>query len=328
MNQTAIITGGTGFIGSHLVDFLLEKKWNVFCIVRPNSNLQWLKEKPVTLVETDLSNTDALTPIFANCDYVFHLAGVLFARSEKDFLKGNLEYTARLLKIIIASNTKLKRFLFLGTLASVGPSPNGDLLDETTPLNPLTWYGISKAETEKLILSYNDRLPITIVRAPVVYGPRDYALFELFKASKAGFNLIPGHKNKFISIIYIQDLIKGLYKVVISENTINQIYFLSANDIYPQYRLGEIIIRKMGKNPKNILIPWTIMQFAAMVSELIGKLLNKKVILNRQKLIEIKQNYWVCDNAKAKRDFGFESEWTLEEGIEETLKWYKDNRWL
>lgn len=328
MKDTAFITGASGFIGSHLADFLLQKGWKVICLVRPSSNLQWLKDKPVTVLSADISEREKISPLVSESTHIFHLAGVLFGKDREEYIQGNLEYTKRLLNLIKTAKPNLKRFLYVGTLASAGPSENGKLPDESDELKPITWYGESKALAENFLKENIGEIPLTVIRPPVVYGPRDYAMFELFKASRLGLNLIPGNKNKYISIIYIKDLIQGIYDACISETTIGRTYFLANEEYCPQYHLGEIIIRKMNRSPVNVVIPWIIMRAVSNLLDFFGKLFGKKVILNRQKLLEIGQNYWICSSARAKADFGFQAETKLEDGIAETLKWYKENRWL
>lgn len=328
MKNTAFITGASGFIGSHLVDFLLQKNWKVICLVRPSSSLQWLKDKPVSILSADINDEKKITPLLAECTHVFHLAGVLFGKDREEYLQGNLEYTKKLLNLIKTAKPDLKRFLHISSLAAAGPSDTGRLIDESDELKPITWYGETKALAEKYLKENADSFPLTVIRPPVVFGPRDYAMLELFKASKLGFNLIPGHKNKYISIIYIRDLIQGIYDACISDSTIGKTYFLSNEEYCPQYHLGEVIIEKMNRKPKNIVIPWILMKLVSSLLEFFGKLFRKKVILNRQKLLEIGQNYWICTSARAKTDFGFQTETKLEDGIAETLKWYNENRWL
>lgn len=328
IKYTAFITGASGFIGSHLVDFLLQKDWKVICLVRPSSSLQWLKDKPVKVISADINDIETISPALAECTHIFHLAGVLFGKDREEYVEGNLEFTKKFLNLIKTVRPNLERFLYVSTLAAVGPSENGRMSEEADELKPITWYGESKALTEKFLKENAGSIPLTVIRPPVVYGPRDYALLELFKASKLGLNLIPGHKNKYISIIYIRDLINGIYEACISEKTLGKTYFLSNEEYYPQHHLGEIIIQKMRKKPKNIIIPWIIMQLVSNLLEFLGKLSGKKVILNRQKLLEIGQNYWICTSARAKMDFGFQTKTELEDGIGETLKWYKENKWL
>ncbi|CUT00042.1 NAD dependent epimerase/dehydratase family protein [Candidatus Kryptonium thompsonii] len=182
----ALVTGGTGFIGSHLVDELLNRGYEVRCIVRDTSNLKWLNGKDVEIFKGSLFDIDFLKKAVEDVDYVYHIAGVTKGKNYQDYYRGNVETTQNLLEACL-ENQKLKKFVLASSLAAVGPGDDAIPVDETRQYNPITSYGKSKAEAEKVTLSFKDKLPITIVRPPSVYGPRDTYTFELFKYVKFGF---------------------------------------------------------------------------------------------------------------------------------------------
>ena len=142
---SALVTGATGFVGSHLVDVLLEKGWRVSAVVRRTSNLRWLDGKPVERVD------DAAAPLPA-CDVLFHVAGVIRADRYADYLEGNRDFAVRIFEAARAA-----RFVHVSSLAVAGP---GDRVDESTPCSPISLYGKSKWEGEGEIWKRRDRTPV------------------------------------------------------------------------------------------------------------------------------------------------------------------------
>jgi dihydroflavonol-4-reductase len=322
------VTGATGFVGSHLVERLLKDGYHVKCLVRNKNKLKWLENLKIEVVEGDLNNLDALKQGAADVDVIFHLAGVLFGLNESDFYEGNVQGVQNLLEAA-ESNSNLKRFLHVSTQAVAGPAPSKDQpITEDSEKKPLTWYGQSKLAAEQKVLEYNDKFPITIIRPGAVYGPRDYAIFEVFKAAKSGFNLKVGSQDKFVNFIHVFDLVDAIVAAAESEKTIGKDYFIVNDHPDPQDIISVEAIKSYGKKPKNIVVPVFVIRLVATISEFFGKLFNKVVVLNRQKLIEITQQFWVCSNQRAKDDFNFEPKFSTEDGVKMTSQWYKDHGWL
>ena len=326
--KSAFVTGGTGFVGSHLVERLLNDDFKVKCLVRDKNKLKWLKGLDIEVIEGSLTDIDALKEGVKNVDYVYHCAGVLFGKTEESFIKGNLEGTENIINACLEINPKLKRFLYVGTLAAVGPSPDGTALDEDNKCFPLTWYGKSKLASEKYVRSKMTNLNITVVRPGAVYGPRDYAIYEVFKASKTGINMKIGREENYVSFIHVDDLVTAIYDSSLTEKSKGEVYFAVNDDFNKSSDIASYAIKSLGKKEKTIRIPLAIIKVLASISELFGKILNKEVVLNHQKVIELSQKFWIASNDKAKKDFSFQPEWSLEEGVEMTTRWYKEHKWL
>ena len=326
--NTAFVTGATGFVGSTLVDDLINRGYKVKCAMRKSSNLRWLKDKNVELCEVDLFDIDSIKKAMEGCNYIFHLAGVLFAQSEKEFVEGNIRSTENMIRAAKELNIDVKRFVYVSTIIAAGVSKTGKPMVETDECTPFTWYGISKYESEKVVLRSKDTIPVTIIRPGAVYGPRDYAMFASFKLSKTGINILLGEKGKLGSVIHVSDLSQGIIDASVSENTLGEVYFLANDDFIQQEGFGETIIKAMGKTPKNIIIPYGTLKVASHLSEFYGKITKNKALLNQQKLLELREPYIICSNEKAKRDFNFKQNISLIDGIKSTLQWYKENKWL
>lgn len=326
----ALVTGGTGFIGSHVVEKLLDLGFDVRCIIRETSNLRWLEGKTVELFEATLFDKVSLQKAVIGVDYIFHIAGLTFAKDINEFMKGNKEATQNLLEVAFEHTSNLKRFIFLSSQTVTGPAKSLDLpVDESTICNPITSYGKSKKATEDEILKYMHKFPITIIRAPAVYGPREEAIYAIFKSVKFGLATMVGFKPKYVSLIHSEDLSRGIVEAALTENTAGQIYFVSSDEFYTWGRLIPLIAEKMNKKfVLKLKLPHFLVLATAGISEFFGKFAKHPPVFNYEKGIDFIQDYWICSIEKAKKDFGFRQKVSIEDGIQGTIDWYKENKWL
>ena len=326
-----LVTGATGFIGSHLVDELLKLNFQITCLVRKTSNLKWLKGKDVKLIESNLSDSDTYSSELKDIDMIFHVAGVTFAKRKEDFLIGNHHETKILLETVKQHAKQLKRFVFVSSQTVAGPSESlKNPKNELSICNPLTTYGKSKKLAEDEVMKFSNDFPVTVLRASAVYGPRDSAIYAVFKSVKIGIATIVGvRKPKYVNLIHSKDLIDGIIKASLSEKAIGQIYFLASDEIYTWDKLIPIIAEKMSKKYYlTIRFPHFLVLLSAGISELFSKFSKKPSVFNYEKGIDFIQDYWTCSVEKAKADFGFKQNVTIEDGITQTINWYKDNKWL
>lgn len=322
------VTGGTGFIGSHLIDELLKKNYEVKALVRKNSSTKWLNGKPVEFVEGDLFTDEVLKKAVSNVDFVYHVGGVTFAKKKEDFYRGNVDATKSLLEACVKYNPGLKKFIHVSSQAAVGPSFDGKPIDETRDYHPLTTYGKSKVEAEKLVIGFFDKLSCTIVRPPAVYGPRDYAIYEYFKSMSRGLQPMIGFDNKLVSLIHGVDLVRGFILAGEAEISGSSIYFISSEQFYNWRDVGEITKRLLGRRTVRIVIPHFAVKTTAFFSQVFGFFSPKPVVLNIEKSRELTQRYWICSIDKAKRELGFKESFTIETGFKDTIDWYRKEGWI
>lgn len=326
---SVFVTGGTGFIGSHLVDELIKKNYKVKCLIRKTSNLRWLEGKPVELIYGGLFDNDALAEAVKDVDYVYHIAGVTFAKKKEEYYRGNRDATRNLLEVCYNVNPDLKRFLFVSSQTTVGPSPDKDHpVDERSPYNPITTYGRSKMEAEKAVVGYFDKLKCTIVRAPAVYGPRDYAILEYFKAINMGLNTLVGFKEKLVSLIHGLDLVEGIILAAEADISVSQIYFITSEKFYSWYEVGKLTTRLMKKKTIRIKIPHFAVYTVGVFAQFFSLFQKKPAILNIEKCKDITRRYWTCSPEKAKNELGFKERLELEEGFKQTIDWYRKEGWI
>jgi len=324
----AVVTGGTGFVGSHLVDLLIEKGYEVRCITRKSSDLRWLKNKDVKIFDCGLYNKEALKEVIKDADYVYHVAGVVKSKTKEGYFKGNVDTTRTLIEATLESNANLKRFLVVSSQTVTGPSLDGKPVNEETECRPITTYGKSKLEEEKLVLSFKDKLPVTICRASAVYGERDTEIFIYFKTFSKGITTTIGFNEKKLSLIHVIDLVNGFYLAATNERSKGQIYFISSEEFYTWPQINEITAGIIGRKPLVIKVPHFLVYTIAAVAQFAAMFSSKPATLNIEKAKDITQQYWICDTSKAIRELGYHQNISIEEGIRRTIAWYKKMNWI
>jgi nucleoside-diphosphate-sugar epimerase len=318
----ALVTGATGFIGSHLCEELVKRGYEVTCLVRKTSNLKWIEDLNLNLVKGDCTNLESLLDAVSDSDYILHVAGLTKSRSEDDFFCINTKGTENLIKAVYERNPKLKRFVYLSSLSAAGPSKNGTPLQENSSPSPVSNYGRSKLEGEKAVLKYKDLIPVTILRPPAVYGPRDKDLLIFFKVLKKG--IFPDWGKCYYSLLYVDDLIQGIILSAETREAEGKIYFLSDNRCYTNEEIANEISSALNTKVIRLKLPRFIMPFCSFI----GERINKHGIINRDKMRELSYSHWICDPEKAREEIGFKPKVGLKEGIKWTADWYRIHRWL
>ena len=330
----AYVTGGTGFIGSHLVEQLVDQGYHVTCLIRKTSNLRWLnhllttKSPQVGLVTGDLQDSDALASHVRDADLVFHLAGLTKAPDAATYDRVNVGGTKALIEACLGAQISLDRFVYCSSLAAVGPSRNATPKAEDVTPQPLTDYGSSKLKGEWIVRECADRLPITIIRPPAVYGPRDTDIFLFFQMINRGVMPILGDADKLLSLVHVKDLVAGIYMAAVSERAIGETYFLTDGDIHTWMGLERIIADALEKYTFKVKVPFFMLDFLSIVTEAVAKITRQTPTLNRQKVRDLKQRFWICDSTKAQEELGYRPTYFLQKGIQETADWYRANGWL
>ncbi len=328
--KIALVTGATGFIGSHVVDKLIERGIKVKCLVRKSSDLTWLNNKPVELIEGSYKDMDFLTNAVSNVDYIFHVAGVVAAKNYEHYLEGNKLPTINLLEAVLKSNTNISRFIYISSQTAGGPAKELNKPSrESDELHPITQYGRSKKDTELAVRTYFDKIPITIIRPPASYGPRDKAIFSVFQTANAGIGALIGFDDKYVSLVHSEDLSRGIIEAALSEKTISKTYYIASDKFYTWKEVMPIMKRALGKRFFITLrLPHSIVNALGVIVEFFGTMLGQVPVFNKEKALDFVQPFWICSIDEAKKDFGYQQMISLEDGILDTVKWYKENKWL
>jgi len=321
----ALVTGATGFIGSRLVEHLLKRGTNeVYALVRNPSKLAWMKSAAgLHLLTGDLFS---LPPLPANCEVVFHLAGLTKAVKPDDYYTVNQMGTASLLNKLVSSGLN-SRLIFLSSLAAGSPAIKGKPVKEDVRSDPASPYGKSKLLSEQEILKHKDRMETVILRAAAVYGPGDRDFLQFFQFINGGW-LFTFTKKITMSLCYVDDLVQAMEICALSVLRSGEIYNVADPIPRTWEDIGNEAARILNRKVKKIRAPLWLARTAAGASEWASRITGKPSTLNLSKYRDMEKLSWVADTSKIKRDLGFETTWSFTEGLEETLQWYKDNRWL
>lgn len=324
----ALVTGGTGFIGSHLAEALIRKGVQVRCLVRKTSDMKWLKGLPVEVIDGDLNELASLEKAVRHVDWVFHLAGVTTAIQKQTYFEVNGSGTKHLIQACIEHNPHLQKFIYMSSQAAAGPGRNGCNQRETDPCEPISFYGQSKKAAEDCVMAHAEEFPVLILRPSAVYGPRDKDIFTWFKCLFRRINPCPMGSDQHLSLCYVKDIVDGILLAAEARTKSGDVFYLSDGNDYRMDEIGVLVARAMGINAFRIRIPQSFLSGAAVFSEVLFKLLKKPFILTRDKAKEMMQKNWVCDITKAKTILGFNPKVSLSKGAALTFKWYKKEKWL
>lgn len=326
--RIAVVTGANGFVGSHLVDLLIEKGFIVKCITRKSSNMKWLQGKNVEIFDCGLFDKDGLKKAFKGADYIFHVAGVVKSKKPEGYYKGNVEATKNVLESAVEVKETIKKIVIVGSQTAAGPSLDGKPVIESLPVKPITTYGRSKAEQEKLAATFMDKLPISICRAPAIYGERDTEIFIFFNTFASGLMTTIGFDKKVISLIHVKDLVYGLYLAAIKNISAGQTYFISSEKIYTWEEIGEVTSKVMNKKAFRVKVPHSVVYSIAAVAQFFAMFSSKAATLNIEKARDLTRKAWICSTEKAVKQLNYRQKISIEDGIKRTVDWYKKEGWL
>lgn len=325
--RKVFVTGGAGFIGSHLIEQLLKKGFAVRCLVRETTDLKWLEDFDVEYIYGDLKDYQTIESAIKKVDTVFHLAGKTRSRTEEGFYQANAVGTMNLLKAAIQVNPGLQRFIYVSSLAAVGPSPTGKILNESDTPNPLSPYGSSKLAGEEAVMAFKTQIPVTIIRPPIVYGPRDPDTFKFFRWIPKGIKPVMGFRVRYLSFIFVDDLIRGLLIAAESKKAVGEAYFVVSDNRISYQDVNRITAGILRKKAITLHVPISFLSTASLLREMIQQGKERPVYLDKSKIRELRHRYWICDGGKAKKELNFTPKIALPEGIERTFAWYEEMGW-
>ncbi|UCE67437.1 MAG: NAD-dependent epimerase/dehydratase family protein [Candidatus Zixiibacteriota bacterium] len=326
--KKVLVTGSNGFVGSHICGTLLESGYQVKALVRHTSNLINLKGLDIELVYGDLNDFDSLLKAVDGVAAVVNNGGLTKTIDPDMFYKVNSNGTDNILRAVLKANPDLEKFVQVSSVAASGPSDSKMPLSEENPPRPITVYGKSKSEGERRVLNYKEKIPIIILRPSAIYGPRDNEMLSFFKAVKFGIKPTFGMGECYINFTFVKDFARAIVKSIESNVQSGEIYFVTEKRIYSYSEAGDIISEVMGKKAIDIHIPASLLRFAGWISEKIAENRKKAAIFTREKAMEISQKYWLVASDKIERDMGFVASTSFREGVEKTVRWYKENSWL
>jgi UDP-glucose 4-epimerase len=347
----AFVTGGTGFIGSHLVDRLVKEGHEVTCLVKKNRKdlkklgteaveVSYLKKLGVEIVYGDLRSKKSLIKIanrIKSVDVVFHLAALARAYEYlgvKDYFLTNVEGTRNLLEAF--KKKRIEKFIYVSSIEAVGKSKTGEPLTEESPCNPVGIYGRTKRLAELLTLEYYKKygMPTCILRFPMTYGPRSTLLWpRLFNLVRKGFYPIIGSGETKFEFCFVGNEVEGMMKAAEAENINGEIFFISDERSYKIKEVLEAIAKEMNVDLKIIHLPYTLAYLLAINIEGLSKIFKfypfavpetGRPAFSRRTIDWTTKDSWICDISKAKRMLKYKPPFSLREGLRITIDWFRE----
>ena len=323
----ALVTGASGFVGSHIIDDLVRRGVRVRCLLRSTSSRRWLEGKPVEYAEGDVRGTAGLDEAVRGADWIVHAAGLTHARTAAEFHDANARGTENILAAALRADPAPRRFVYISSQAAAGPSGDGAPLTEDRPPRPVSPYGQSKLNGETLVMAAADRVPVVSIRSPTVYGPREQALYKYFRSVKQHVRPIPGRARRF-SVVYATDHARAVWAALTQDRAVGETYFVGGPDVTDYDEMGTAIVRAMGTWAIRLTVPLIALQTGALVGEVAGVLTRRAPFFSREKLREITSGEWIVSSAKIREHLGWAPEVSLEEGVRLTAAWYREAGWV
>jgi nucleoside-diphosphate-sugar epimerase len=335
VNQSVLVTGGSGFIGSHLVRRLTERGCQVSCLVRATSRVEELRATGARLIVCDIADRAGIARAIAaaNARVVFHLAGLVLALDAEDFMRvnaGGVEAVAQ----ACAEQPERPVLVLVSSLAAAGHSGDRPAI-ESESAAPVSDYGRSKLAGEQVAMRYADTLPITVVRPCIVFGAGDRGMFEVFKPiARSGLHAVVGSGDNSFSLIAVADLIDCLVLAAEQGERLapgiagRGIYFAAAEDV-SFADLGPLIARALGKpSPRILRMPAWSLRSIGWFGDVVSRIRGRPGWVGRDKIREVLAGSWTCSSAKARQQLGWSPAAPLADRLRETAQWYRDARWL
>jgi nucleoside-diphosphate-sugar epimerase len=336
MKEKVFITGASGFIGYHLVAAALKAGMEVHAAVRAGSDLSFLKKLnasagDLVYVNTDFSSKGKLKELLENggYTYIIHAAGVTKAKTAAAYNLVNAEYSLNLAQAAMSADIPLKRFVFLSSLAALGPVAYNEarpITEETLPA-PVTDYGKSKLLAEQYLRTVSG-LPLSIIRPTAVYGPGEKDLFVLFKTLSKGLDAYIGKGPQRLSFVYVTDLVTATMAALRETEKEITVYNISDGQAYDRYALADQFREISGRNVFRAHLPLALVEMIARILDFVYAYSSTTPVLNQEKLKELTAPNWICSIDAARNHLHYQPQYNLHKGLAETLTWYKENKWL
>jgi nucleoside-diphosphate-sugar epimerase len=332
--RRAIVTGATGFVGTNLVQLLRTQGWQVRCLVRNPAKAAPLVECGAELHSGSLQEPASLARAVADVDVVFHVAGRVTALRRSEFWEDNVEGTRRLL----AACTECPQpptVVQVSSLAAGGPSLPGKPRRETDSESPVSDYGQSKLSAEQVATEFADRLPLSIVRPPVVFGEGDRNSLTLFTSVRSShLHILPGFRDMPMSLVHVADLTSALVQVAESGRRVSRtskadgVYYVTSGPAVTYRKFGELAAAAQDCRVVVLPAPKVIFWIAGALAEGVGQLRGRVSIFNLDKIREAVAKGWECSDEKLRSELGYQQAATLEERFANTVDWYRRQGWL
>jgi 2-alkyl-3-oxoalkanoate reductase len=323
-----LLTGASGFVGSHILDSLCERGFATALLLRPTSNKRFI-EHHLSNVELRLGSIDdseSLRRAMAGITHVIHCAGATRACRISDFYAINRGGTRNVIEAVNEQVGRVQRVVHISSLAAAGPAVAEKPARETDAPNPVSHYGKSKLAAE-LEVQTHCRTGHVILRPAAVYGPRDGEFLRLFRAVKS--HLLPKPTAKqALSLLFAKDLANAVLTCLQHPVAAGKTYFVAARQVLTARTMASEVAAQMKVRTLPLPLPTMLLWPVCLAQEAISRLTGKASVLSLQKFAELSAPGWVCDPGLLERETGYTCPTALPAGIAQTLAWYRQYRWL
>lgn len=273
------------------------------------------------VVVGDATRKEDVRPLLTGCELVFHLAGVRRATAPEEFLRVNAESTRVLLEACLHEAPNLARFVLAGSLAALGPSRQAHV--EGDPYRPVEPYGASKAEAERILFSYVDRLPVTVARPPRILGPGDKENLFFFRIARSGLAIGFSGGARPLSFIDVDDCSRGLLVLSERREAVSEAFFLTSPEVTDARAIQLEVARALGRSALPLTVPGWLLRGAAELGEALSLVSGKRYPLNRKLVRQVLAEGWVADPTKARERLGFTAPTPLADSVRRSVAWYR-----
>ncbi|MGB9720033.1 MAG: NAD-dependent epimerase/dehydratase family protein [bacterium] len=318
-----LLTGATGFLGKNFI-FEYVKKSPIKILVRKTSDTNIFKDNANVIIHRgDLVGNKGLDQALCGVEVVIHCAARTNGSRFNEFYCDNIIATVNLIEAM--KRNKINKLLFISTQSAGGPGCSEKKFIETSPSHPVSLYGLSKKMAEDIVMKSG--LPYNILRPCSIYGPYDMEILKFIKLIKKGFYPIIGRDNKYVSLIYIKDLIK-LMQIIIEKSLFNQkIYYVSDGHCYQYDEVVREICRILNrKYCLKVNIPVSFAYAFGLLNDLL--LSQRRRLVGFDKIRDMSKTFWICENSNIIKESNWMPEYDLKKGMEETIRWYQKNGFL
>lgn len=324
-----LVTGATGFLGSHVADLLSARGDTVRALVRRSSKVDHLEKLGVELAYANLEKGEGLDAALVGVDAIVHCAGVVKALDEAGFHEVNAGGTKNLVNAARRVAKQIKRFVYISSLEAWGPADVGVMPTEDMEARPITMYGRSKLAGEKLVLAAKDELPVTVLRPTGIYGPRDAEILQLFSIANRGLLPLINSRTSRFTMVYGPDCASAVLASFDVEHASGSVYFVTDGNVYTWHDAIGIVEGALGKKAwLRFEIPRFAVHAVAIASEISMKVTKKPQIVTREKVGMLRAPNLVISSDKIRRELGWASEFGFAEGAQKTVAWYREHGWL
>lgn len=324
----ALVTGAAGFVGSHLVETLVREGWETTCFVLEGDDLRWIRDTGARIVTGDCTCKETIFPALSDRpDVIFHLAVVTNSTIPELYHQVNFEGTKNVVEACLESDLDLKRFVFPSSLAVLGPTQDGRPLGEDDECNPVTDYGRSKLEAENYLRGLGDRLPLTILRMALVYGPRlSLGIFPIFRLASRGLKFVDGEMKT--SIVYVEDVVRSLLLTAERDEALHRTYQVGEERPYTDREITNAIGDAVGTRTITIKMPGPMLIMTGAALHLFAKVTRTTPLIDLRRISDIRHRCWLLDTSRIRDELGFTTQVDLREGTRRAAEWYRSEGWI